>query len=204
MDFTNRSVQQPAAPRAASGGAPAGNGGGNKSSKNAWRNSPSWLRIVWIILLFSVTILAVSMVALLYVGGAKKEIDYLKKDRFQAVFMQNGQVYFGKIKAISGSHMDLQEIYYLSVDQAVQPEQADTEQNKNVSLVKLGCELHGPIDQMIVNREQVTFWENLKSDGQVSEAIKKWQEQNPNGQECKQTASDTPASTGTEETSTEE
>jgi hypothetical protein len=38
---------------------------------------------------------------------------------------------------------------------------------------------------MILNRDQVLFWENLKSDGQVTEAVKKYVEANPNGQDCK-------------------
>jgi hypothetical protein len=37
---------------------------------------------------------------------------------------------------------------------------------------------------MIINREQVTFWENLKSDGKVSEAIAKWVQENPEDQKC--------------------
>ena len=38
-------------------------------------------------------------------------------------------------------------------------------------LQKLGSELHGPEDQMVINRDQVQFWENLKDDGQVVKAI---------------------------------
>lgn len=181
MDFTsNRSVQQPAK------AAPGGHG----SSAKSWKTSPKWLRLIWIVLLFSVTALVVSMLALLYFGGPK-ESKYVVKDRVQAVFLTNGQVYFGDINAINDQYIDLQNIYYLSVDQKVQPEQKsdDKSQDSSVSLVKLGCELHGPMDQMIINREQVTFWENLRTDGQVSDAIKKWIEQNPNGQKCNVPAS---------------
>lgn len=172
MDFTsNRSVQHPSK-------APVG----SPKENNTWRNSPGWLRIMWIVLLFAVTALAISIVALLYFGGAK-ETKFVAKDKVQAVFLTSGQVYFGDIAAINDQFIDLQNIYYLSVDQKVQPEQKDKQQqDSSVSLVKLGCELHGPQDQMIINREQVSFWENLKTDGKVSEAIKKWIEQNPEGQ----------------------
>lgn len=182
MDFSRSSSPQQPAPARASNGAVA-NGGGKKNG--AWKGSPLWLRIIWMVLLFSATILAVAMVILLYVGG-KPESKLIDKEKFQAVFLTNGQVYFGTIADINDKYIDLQNIYYLSVNQPVQPEQQnkDEEDQTSVSLVKLGCELHGPVDRMVVNREQVTFWENLKTDGQVSQAIDKWVEQNPQGQKC--------------------
>lgn len=181
MDFSRSTSPQPAsAPRATNG---SGTTGGAKKG-NSWHGSPMWLRIVWIVLLFSATILAVAMVILLYVGGDREE-KAVDKEKFQAVFLTNGQVYFGNVTNVNDKYIDLKNIYYLSVDQQVQPEQKNEDDKQtNISLVKLGCELHGPVDQMIINREQVTFWENLKTDGQVSQAIDKWVEQNPEGQKC--------------------
>ena len=39
-------------------------------------------------------------------------------------------------------------------------------------LTKLGGEIHGPEDKMIVNRQQVLFIENLKPDSKVVQLIK--------------------------------
>jgi hypothetical protein len=90
------------------------------------------------------------------------------------------------------------------VNQQVQPNQKDANGNSNsnnsISLVKLGCELHGPSDQMLINRDQVSFWENLKSDGQVTTAINKWVEQNPNGQKCSTANSNSTSNTTTNTT----
>ena len=181
MEFMNRSSQQ--ASRPATAGAAAPSGGGGKS--RAWKSSPAWLRVVWVVLLFSATVLVVSLVALLYFGGPKEQ-NYLDKNKEQAVFLTNGQVYFGKIATVNKQYIDLKDIYYLNVSQQVQPDQknANSQQQNSVSLVKLGCELHGPVDQMVINRDQVTFWENLKDSGQVTDAIKKWRAQNPQGQKC--------------------
>lgn len=193
MEFMNRSAQPTAPARAAgNGGTSAPTNGGGKPSKSAgWKSSPQWLRVVWVVLLFSVTILVVALVALLYFGG-QKEQDFVDTGKKQAVFLTNGQVYFGEIKSINKQYISLQGIYYLNVNQQVQPDQktngsqsnANSSANSSISLVKLGCELHGPVDQMIINREQVTFWENLKGDGQVAKAIAQWVQQNPNGQTC--------------------
>lgn len=103
-------------------------------------------------------------------GGSSAEI---KGDRYQALFLTNGQVYFGKLANVDDKYVKLTDIYYLQVQQQVQPDQnKNSNQQPQVSLAKLGSELHGPEDTMMVNRDQVLFWENLKNDGKVVEAIK--------------------------------
>jgi len=169
--------------------------------KKMMGNEPRWLKVVFVVLLFSLTILAIALATLFYFGG-KRESEFVNKDRVQAVFLTNGQVYFGKVKDITSQYVDLQNIYYLNSQQ--QPDtggssEADT-QATTFSLVKLGCELHGPIDQMLINRDQVSFWENLSDNGKVAKAIDQWRSQNPNGQTCEETTNSTDQSTtGNEE-----
>lgn len=88
----------------------------------------------------------------------------IKRDGFQAVFLTNGQVYFGKITQVDKALVKLEQIYYLQQD--VLPEKAN-EQN----LIKLGEELHGPEDIMYIDRSHVIFWENLKVESAVVKAI---------------------------------
>jgi hypothetical protein len=99
---------------------------------------------------------------------------------YQAVFLTNGQVYFGKLKEGSSDHLELGDIYYLQVQQSIQPpkpEDTPTEntdgQQPKLTLVKLGNEIHGPTDVMYINRQHVLFWEDLKETGRIVEAIKK-------------------------------
>jgi hypothetical protein len=196
MEFSMSRGSQPAPQRVASNGASApSNGGGAKAAKSvSWKSSPAWLRAAWVLLLFAITALIVSIVFLLYFGGPK-ESNFVDKSKEQAVFLTNGQVYFGKIKEVNRQFINLQGIYYLNVNQQVQPDQksSNTQQQaqNSISLVKLGCELHGPVDQMVINRDQVTFWENLKTDGQVTKAVDQWVKQNPQGQQCNQSTGNT-------------
>ena len=98
----------------------------------------------------------------------------VKTKQYQAVFLTNGQVYFGKVSSVDGSYVKLTDIYYLQVQQTVQPKDqnaANNANNQQVSLAKLGGELHGPEDVMYISRQQVLFWENLKNDGKVAKAI---------------------------------
>jgi len=132
------------------------------------------------ILLALALICAVAWMVAAKNDSATGSVAAVKKDQYQAVFLTNGQVYFGKIGASKDGYISLSDIYYLQVDQSVQPstenkdtqsQEATTDANSNVQLVKLGNELHGPEDQMQISNDQVLFWENLKEDGKVSKAI---------------------------------
>lgn len=125
-------------------------------------------------------------------NNPNSEARFVDTSKMQAVFLNGGQVYFGKISTLNNKYVGLDDIYYLRVNQQVQPNQASATSSQNdVSLVKLGCELHGPQDRMLINREQVIFWENLKEDGQVAQAVAKYKQDNPNGQKCEQPADTT-------------
>jgi hypothetical protein len=123
-----------------------------------------------VVLLFSGTFLVIGLILMLVFGSnGKSEAKYLNKDKYQAVFLNGGQVYFGKVGEFNSKYMTLSDIYYLRVNQQVQP--GSTQSSNDVSLAKLGNELHGPEDKMVINRSEVQFWENLKDDGQVVKAI---------------------------------
>ncbi len=96
-------------------------------------------------------------------------------DTYQAVFLTNGQVYFGKLYRENSSFPILREVYYLQVAQSPQPLQEGQVPPANINLVKLGGELHGPQDIMQINRDQILFIEDLKSDSKVAQAIKQFQ-----------------------------
>ena len=143
------------------------------------------LSVMSLVLLVSIAILVLSTSALLAFGKKdSKEGRYVDETKLQAVFLNGGQVYFGNIQNLNREYIRMGNIYYLRVNQQVQPGNESKQTDQDISLVKLGCELHGPEDQMVINREQVIFWENLKSDGQVAKAVKQYQEQNPDGQKC--------------------
>ncbi|MFA7286089.1 MAG: hypothetical protein WC052_00245 [Patescibacteria group bacterium] len=97
------------------------------------------------------------------------------RGKWQAVFLANGQVYFGKLSGINRRYVTLSDIYYLQVSQGLQqaatPEGAPPQGQPNINLIKLGQELHGPEDAMHIERSKVLFWENLKDDSRVVEAI---------------------------------
>ena len=73
----------------------------------------------------------------------------------------------------TNEEVTLRNIYYLQVTTALQPADS-TQQQQGLSLVKLGNELHGPKDEMSINKAHVIFIEELKTDGKVVTAINQY------------------------------
>lgn len=103
----------------------------------------------------------------------------ISSNQFQAVFLTNGQVYFGKLSNLDHKYVTISDVYYLQVqsNSSLQGASNSTSPNSQVSLVKLGNELHGPEDKMYVANGQMLFWENLKDSSKVVQAIDKYQNQ---------------------------
>lgn len=112
-------------------------------------------------------------------GGSGTGIDTSK---YQAVFFTNGQVYFGRLQQFNDEYMKMTDIYYLQTQSSEatdpkNPQQTSSDQG-NPTLIKLGSEIHGPEDEMIISKEQVLFYENLKKDGKVAQSIEKYKSPN--------------------------
>lgn len=97
---------------------------------------------------------------------------------YQAVFLTNGQVYFGKITRTTNKEIILDNVYYLQSNEDLQQENAEqkastanTNTATTFSLVKLGGEIHGPLDRMYITRSNVLFTEDLQENSRVVQTI---------------------------------
>ncbi|MFZ5365022.1 MAG: hypothetical protein ACOZBH_02375 [Patescibacteria group bacterium] len=122
----------------------------------------------------SKVIMILILVVLIIAAGALYFFVYRKginKSDYQAIFLSNGQVYFGKVTNKNAGYVVMKDIYYLQLKQPLQ-EQTEQQQNSpDLILIKLGNELHGPMDRMEINRNHVLFIEDLKDDSKVVTAI---------------------------------
>lgn len=196
MDFSNRDVPPQAAAPGARNSAPASFNQPNHGGKRGRVRSRGELsRVLTVVVVAAVAILIAAVIALIVTGGVKPEDKYVDTSKLQAVFLNTGQVYFGHVQSLNDKYFVVTDIYYL---QATNSGSSSSSSNSgsNVTLVKLGCELHRPYDQMVINSDQVTFWENLQSDGQVAKAVAAFQQQNPNGQKCADQSSSASTSSG--------
>ncbi len=127
----------------------------------------SWLPVLYLLI----------VAAIVYAIISTKGFGLLNKTNssdWQAVFLSNGQVYFGHLSNQGDQFATLTNIYYLQVDQqsALQNGASSTPTTQpKLTLIKLGNELHGPQDEMTINRDHILFIENMKSDSKVVTAI---------------------------------
>ena len=183
MDYSNRTSRPTVSgtPQTESP-TPAAGGSGHKKSK--LKKSPKAVQVFYTVFLVAVSVLLLAALFSLIFGKPKSEKSYVDSSKLQAVFLNGGQVYFGNISTINDRYMKINNVYYLRVNSQNNTNQNNAANANDVSLVKLGCELHGPQDSMLITKDQVLFWENLKSDGQVAKAVAEYVKNNPNGQKC--------------------
>mgnify|MGYP006951062635 FL=1 len=132
------------------------------------------MTVVFIFILFGSV-----LIAALYMKSTGDNKVTPDASKFQAVFMTNGQVYFGKLTNTAAKYQTLTDVYYLQVQQSVQPsttnKAAADANSSQISLTKLGNELHGPTDRMNISSDQVLFWEDMSSNSTIVKAIKDYQ-----------------------------
>lgn len=87
---------------------------------------------------------------------------------YDAVFLDNNQVYFGKVSNTEDVFIKLSDVYYFGPNPDLQDGQANGD---DIVLVKLGSELHGPTDEMQINNDHILYIEKLSSNSRVVQAI---------------------------------
>src|SRR5687768_1030492 len=92
-------------------------------------------------------------------------LELIDGNAYQAVFLTGGQVYFGRLQQQGGQYFVLYDVFYLSV-----PSDADAQPQ----LIKRGSEIQAPVDPMIIPVGQILYLENLRPDGQVATAIRRF------------------------------
>lgn len=185
MDFINRGPQHnPAAPGGTSSGGPLHRGGKGKFSR--------LLNLASTGLLLSIAILSVAvLLGVVFSKDARKEEDRVDSSKYQIVVIQSQPqqlIYYGKITNISKDYLALGDIFYVTPTQLQTEKEGQAAANSNLTLVRQGCELYGPGGEMVIRRDSVVFWQNIKADGKVGKAIAEHKQKFPNGQQCEDTS----------------
>ena len=123
-----------------------------------------------IILILVVAIVAISGWSLL--ANKQTAVAPIDSGKYQAVFSTSGLVYFGKLESLNSDYFKLSKAYYLQSPTTGTASTTDEESNDQ-KLIKLSDAIHGPEDEMIIPKAQVLFYENLKTDSKVAQAIAK-------------------------------
>lgn len=135
---------------------------------------------IFIILTGSALLLAAAALYLGMSGGLTSQKKYVDDSKYQAVFLNIGQVYFGKVTTVNDKFMVLSDVFYVNCNTADGTNNCQQNGNNTYTLYKLGVnELHAPQDQMVINQSAVAYWENIKDSSKVVQAIQQYKK-NPN------------------------
>lgn len=151
-----------------------------RSSGASYRQEPekrSKKGLVW-------TLAVALLVVVLAIAGwfmwsnAQNGATGINSSRFQAIFLNNGQIYFGKLSDFNDTSFKLTNIYYPQAQSTGEEEENSTQDaSSGIQLIRLGDEVHGPESEMFISKEQVLYYENLKSDSKVSQLIQQNEKQ---------------------------
>lgn len=104
-------------------------------------------------------------------------------DAISAVTLTNGQTYFGRMEKFGAHTVVLFNPYYLQVNptdgtatDATIEETTATNPEAGLQLKKLSDDFHQPNDYLIVNRDEVLYWQHLNSSSPIIEAMVEYEQ----------------------------
>ncbi|MDP3729727.1 MAG: hypothetical protein Q8R26_03220 [bacterium] len=116
------------------------------------------------LLLFVVVIVLAGKILMYFHVLPSNSFPSVDANKWQTVFLQNGQAYFGHLKEVNRSYVTLSSVYYLQNNTAIKGKDSFVIQ-------KHGNEIHAPENTMYIPKAQILFWENISADSGVLSAI---------------------------------
>jgi hypothetical protein len=87
--------------------------------------------------------------------------------QYQAVFLANGQTYFGRYYDRIGAYAKIEDVYYLQQTQG-----ADPNAGPDTKIIRRGRELHGPASRMLVPKSAILFVEDLTDASPIAQFMR--------------------------------
>jgi hypothetical protein len=150
------------------------NGGEVKQVANANTNNFKWSLFVvaLVVIIFGAWFFTSRESEVAPESANEAVVEVVISGKYQAVFLDSGQVYFGKLKKSNKIFYSLTDVFYLKTGTV------GLDKVSNLSLTKLGGEAHGPEDKMEINVSHILFIENMRSDSKVVSAINQYKTNN--------------------------
>ncbi len=108
----------------------------------------------------------VFVAAFLYVQWWDFTLPSFGDAKYQAVFLANGQTYFGRYHDRFGPYAKIESVYYIQ-----QTPNPDPDKPPESRIVRRGSELHGPRDRILIPKSAILFIEDLKESSSLARFI---------------------------------
>jgi hypothetical protein len=88
--------------------------------------------------------------------------------QYQAVFLANGQTYFGRYYDRLGAYAKIEDVYYLQQLQGSDPNAAP-----DTKILRRGQELHEPTSRMLIPKSAILFVEDLTDASPIAQFMQR-------------------------------
>lgn len=111
---------------------------------------------------------ALFVATLLFVHWWDFTMPAVGRSTYQAVFLVNGQTYFGRYYDRLGPYAKVENAFYIQQTRTADPDAAP-----GSKLVRRGSELHEPTSAMLIAKSAILFVEDLQEGSSVAQFMKK-------------------------------
>ncbi|MDP9281100.1 MAG: hypothetical protein M3P38_03260 [Chloroflexota bacterium] len=111
---------------------------------------------------------ALFVATLLFVQWWDFTVPSVGRATYQAVFLVNGQTYFGRYYDRLGPYAKIENAFYIQQTRAADPDAAPESK-----LVRRGSELHEPTSAMLIAKSAILFVEDLQEGSSVAQFMSK-------------------------------
>jgi hypothetical protein len=87
---------------------------------------------------------------------------------YQAVFLTNGQIYFGRYYDRIGAYAKIEDVYYLQETQSTDPQAAS-----QTRILRRGNEPHAPAPRMLIPKAAIVFVEDLAEASPIAQFMQR-------------------------------
>jgi hypothetical protein len=112
--------------------------------------------------------LVVFIAALFFTQWWDFTVPTLGRAHYQAVFLANGQTYFGRYYDRIGAYAKIEDVYYLQQVQGSDPNAA-----ADTRIVRRGRELHEPSARMLIPKSAILFVEDLTDSSPIAQFMER-------------------------------
>jgi hypothetical protein len=110
----------------------------------------------------------VFVLAVLFTQWWDFTVPSLGRAQYQAVFLANGQTYFGRYYDRLGAYAKIEDVYYLQ-----QVQSSDTNAPADTKIVRRGQELHEPTSRMLIPKSAILFVEDLTDASPIAQFMQR-------------------------------
>jgi hypothetical protein len=133
-----------------------------------YRRTVRWLVANRLRLRSGALAVVVFIAAVLFTQWWDFTIPGLGRAHYQAIFMTNGQTYFGRFYDRIGAYAKIEDVYYLQSQTT-----GDGTSGADTRLVRRGRELHAPETRMLIPKSAILFVEDLTDASPIAQFMQR-------------------------------